>query len=66
MSRSIDELLPPFYVVEMPFNAAGHGPEMDPAEVVGTAWEIWDGLNLALATANTEEIARLICQRLNA
>jgi hypothetical protein len=64
--RSIDELYAPFFVVPIPFNAAGHGPEMDPAEVVGTAWEIWDGLNLALATASTEEIARLIAQRLNA
>lgn len=66
MTRSVDELCPPFYVVEMPFNEAGQGPEMDPAKVAGTSWEVWDGLFLAVCTAGDEAMARLIAQRLNA
>jgi hypothetical protein len=65
LSRSVDELLPPFYVVPMPLNEQGHGPETDPAEVVVTTWEVWDCLTLAVCTTSDEAIARLIAQRLN-
>jgi hypothetical protein len=63
--RSVDELCPPFYVVPIPINAEGQGPEMDPAKEVGVCWEVWDGLFLAVCTAGDEDIARLIAQRLN-
>jgi len=65
MRSSTDELYPPFFVVEVPINAAGQGPEMDPAKEVGVCWEVWDSLNLALCTAGDEAIARLIAQRMN-
>lgn len=63
--RSVDELYPPFFVVEMPLNAEGHGPEMDPTKVAGVDWEVWDQLNLAVCASGDEATARLICQRLN-
>jgi len=65
MARSTDELYPPFFAVPMPLNADGHGPEMDPANVAVTTWEVWDALNLAVCTTSDEAIARLIAQRLN-
>lgn len=33
---------PPFTIIPMPYNADGGGPEMDPAKVVCTVYEIWD------------------------
>lgn len=38
------EAIGPFYVVPMPYNAEGRGPEMDPAKVVGVKYEVWDSL----------------------
>lgn len=63
--RPTDELYPPFFVVAMPLNAEGHGPEMQPDMVVVTTWEVWDSLNLAVCTTSDEAVARLIAQRLN-
>lgn len=66
MTRLSGELYAPFFVIDMPFNAEGHGPEMDPAKVAGIAWEVWDTLNLTVCTTSNEALARLIAQRLNA
>jgi hypothetical protein len=66
MTRSIDELSPPFYVIEMPFNERGQGPETDPAKVVAISWEVWDQLFLTVCSTGDEATARLIAQRLNA
>ena len=65
MTRSVDELCPPFFVVEMPFNADLQGPEMDPAKIADISWEVWDGLFLTVCSCTDEAIARLICARLN-
>ena len=64
-TRLVDAFSPPFYVIPMPFNALGGGPEMDSAKVVGVSWEIWDDLCLVVCTTGDEVIAKLICQRLN-
>jgi hypothetical protein len=59
------ELCPPFFVIQIMMNEDGQGPEMDPAKVVSTSWEVWDCLNLTICSTNDEALARLIAQRLN-
>jgi len=65
MPRSVDELCPPFFVVEMPISIDGHGPEMHRHLIAYTTWEIWDQLNLSVCTVGDKDVAKLIAQRLN-
>lgn len=45
----------PYTLVPMPVNAEGRGPEMDPAKVVRTDWEVWDELNRCVAVIRETE-----------
>jgi hypothetical protein len=44
---------PPYFVIKMPLNAEGKGPECDPAKVVKNTWEIWDSCNMAVSVHET-------------
>jgi len=55
----------PVYVVTMPLNADGEGPEMDETKVINTQYEIWDQLMLAVCVCYDEEIAHRVADALN-
>lgn len=54
-----------FYVVEMPYNSEGQGPEMDPSKVVGTHYEIWDQILLTCTQFSDKDEADRVCKDLN-
>ena len=56
----------PFYVVDMPINAHGHGPEMDPAKVQVTLHEVWNGHCLSLGQYQSRPLAQWVTDALNA
>ena len=55
----------PFFVVDMPINADGDGPEMDPAKVQVTLYEIWNGHCLSLGQFADRSLAEFCCAALN-
>lgn len=55
----------PFYVVPMPTNARGQGPETDPLMVVKTDYEVWNGHTLSIGSWPNEQMAKFICDALN-
>lgn len=55
----------PFYVVTMPVNKEGHGPEMDESKVVVTYYEVWDQSFLSVGSFTTRDRAFAICNVLN-
>lgn len=56
----------PFFVVPMPVNKHGFGPEMDPAKVQHTSYEVWNVHNLSLGSYLTKELAQFVADALNA
>lgn len=56
----------PFFVVEMPINADGQGPEMDPAKVQMTLWEVWNPVNLSLCQLPSKPMADWVVKKFNA
>lgn len=34
-----------YFIIEMPVNKEGKGPEMDDRKVVATYWEVWNEIN---------------------
>ena len=52
---SIEDLY--LYVVPMPLNKEGQGPEMDNTKIWDMNFEVWDDLCLAHATFKTREEA---------
>lgn len=65
MLPDASEGCPPFYVVPMPINAEGHGPEMDQTKVVKTEYEIWDQLYMTYFICDTKSQAESKCLELN-
>lgn len=55
----------PYYVVDMPINANGTGPEMDPAKVQITLYEVWNGHCLSLGQWPSRALAQLVADALN-
>lgn len=55
-----------FFVIEMPVNKDGNGPEIDESKVVETRWQIWDcGSFYCEAEYSTKEEALYRCDLLN-
>jgi len=46
-----------YFVIPIPLNKEGKGPEMDPKKVVETDWEIWDEELVCISSHPTEEVA---------
>ena len=55
-----DEYNTEWVVVPMPLNAAGQGPETDPALVARTEWHVWTRDCIAVAVAQSEAVAEHI------
>lgn len=53
-----------YFVVEMPLNAEGNGPEMDPEKMVETIYCILDMDFLPVAKYKTEAEAEYHCDKL--
>ena len=56
----------PFFVIPMPVNKHGSGPEMDPAKVLQTSYEVWNGHNLSLGSYPSKALAQFVADALNA
>ncbi len=55
-----------YFVVEMPLNAYGFGPEMDDSKVIETRFQIWDSSSFyCVAEYTSKEEADYECSRLN-
>ena len=58
-----DKYCPPFYVIDMPLDKNGDGPEMEsPAQMT---YEVWDQVTIDLCVCSDKETAFLICDLLN-
>lgn len=55
---------PPFFVAPMPLNIDDEGPCSE-VETVRTEWEVWDQLNIAMASRSSKAAAEFLCERLN-
>ena len=55
----------PYYIVDMPINADGNGPEMDPTKVQLTLYEVWNGHYLSLGQWPSRALAQFIADALN-
>jgi hypothetical protein len=51
-------MITPFYVVPMPLDAQGCGPETNPELVVTTEYEVWDDIFLSYGSWSTEAEAQ--------
>jgi hypothetical protein len=65
MDRDPQDGCPPFYVMPMPYNATGCGPECNPKFVVGTDYEIWDQLCLEYGSFPNQQDAEKHVAELN-
>ena len=65
MSDPIPDGYPPFYVVPMPYNAAGEAPEMDKDKIVGTDWQVWDQVCLSYGSFPKWADAQALADKLN-
>lgn len=54
-----------YFVVDMPLNAEGNGPEMNPSLVTEVLWEIWDETFQLIASYATKTEADHQCIILN-
>lgn len=54
-----------FYVMEMPVNEDGDGPEMEKEKVFQTLWEIWDENCVVVCTLMSQHRANEVCNDLN-
>lgn len=54
-----------YFVIEMPVNAAGQGPELDPPAVADVVWEVWDDNNVTVSVHNSAAEAQAAADRLN-
>lgn len=55
----------PLFIMPMPINEKGQGPEMNPDLVYITNYEIWDSAFQVIAIENTEEKAKERIEKLN-
>lgn len=54
-----------YFVVRMPLNRDGEGPEMDEDKVVEVIYEVWDDAFQHVSSYSTEEEASHHCNILN-
>lgn len=53
----------PYTVVPMPLNNRGEGPETDPAKVISTVHQVWDGACQTIASCrNRSEALEIACR----
>ena len=65
MACPTDYPCPPFFVMPLPYNERGEGPEMDVSRVVGVHYEVWDNFILSYASFDNPEMAHAYAGRLN-
>lgn len=54
-----------YFIVPIPVNADGDGPEMDPEKVTSIVYEIWDEDFITVFTTTSKEEAQKECDILN-
>lgn len=52
-----EPFIPPLFIMPMPLNEFGEGPETDFQKIVELKWEIWDQLNRTVSCHDTKEEA---------
>jgi len=60
-----DQLVPPFYVIDMPLNESGEGPEMVQSQVRKIVYQIWNANLETVAEYYSPRKAELECRKLN-
>ena len=57
--------VPPYFVIDMPLNEAGEGPEMDQSLVRQVVYQIWDSNNVTVKMFKSPRKAQSICNKMN-
>ncbi len=63
--KTIADFKPPFFVMAMPINERGAGPEMEPEFVAEVLWQVWDQANTTVCWSHDRLVAVHLCELLN-
>lgn len=59
------EYCKPFFVIPMPLNKDGEGPETNIEKILTTVYEVWDAQNIIVAVYDNEDDANEYAELIN-